>query len=29
LDCGFTEFAVPDAELHVLRDGTGTSAAAS
>lgn len=22
LECGLTEFAVPNAELHVLRDGT-------
>jgi hypothetical protein len=29
LECGLTEFAVPNAELHVLRDGTGASAAAS
>lgn len=28
LDCGFTEFAVPDAELRELRDGTDASAAA-
>jgi len=27
LDCGFTEFVVPDGELCVLRDGTDSSAA--
>ena len=29
LDCGFTEFSIPETELCVLRDGIGSSAAAS
>jgi hypothetical protein len=29
LDCGFTEFAIPETELCVLRDGIGPSEAAS
>ena len=28
LDCGFTEFVVPEAELRVLRNGTDSSTAA-
>ena len=29
LDCGFTEFSIPETELCVLNDGIGPSAAAS
>jgi hypothetical protein len=29
VNCGFTEFVVPEAELRVLRRGIGSSAAAS
>jgi hypothetical protein len=29
IDCGFTEFSIPETELCVLRDGIGPSAAAS
>ena len=29
LNCGFTEFAIPETELLVLRDKTDSSAAAS
>jgi hypothetical protein len=29
LNCGFTEFAIPETELLVLRDETDSSAAAS
>jgi hypothetical protein len=29
LDCGFTEFAIPETELCVLRDGIDPSAAES
>jgi hypothetical protein len=28
LDCGFTEFTVPESETRVLREGIGTSTAA-
>jgi hypothetical protein len=28
LDCGSTEFAIPETELRVLRDGTDSSAVA-
>jgi len=28
LDCGFTEFTVPETETQVLREGTATSTAA-